>query len=335
MASNRGHGRKEAELPFLRIPSIIEILKREGIEVTVQGSHHIIVDHLCTLENADRNSIAYYVGKDQNSLAHLQESVLICLPGVIPRNPNITRLETDEPQLAFYIVAQYFGPLLEEASIHATVVIHPEAIVHPSANIGAYSILEKCIIGEGAVIHSNVQIYKNTKIGKGVTIEASSCIGATGQMWTWAKDGKKWILPQLGKTIIMDDCFIGSNVTIARGALHDTIIGKGCRISHGSMIGHNCNFGEETFISNGVAISGGVTTGKYCFLGTGSRYRSGVILGNNITAGVGAVVVENFLEDNLIIAGVPAKIIKRAEPGVKLIGVPHNLPFCKETGEGN
>jgi UDP-3-O-[3-hydroxymyristoyl] glucosamine N-acyltransferase len=292
----------------------------------------MIVDHICSIENADRNSLAYYVGKDLDSLSHLQESVLICLPGIIPRNLNVTRLETDEPQLAFYILAQYFGPSPEGPSIHPTAVIHREAIVHPTASIGAYSILEKCVIGEGAVVHPNVQIYKNTEIGKGVIIEASSCIGATGQMWTWAKDGKKWVLPQLGKTIIMDHCFVGSNVTIARGALHDTIIGRGCRISHGSMIGHNCKFGEDTFISNGVAISGGVTTGKYCFLGTGSRYRSGVILGNNITVGVGAVVVGNFTEDNLVIAGIPAKIIKKVESGVKLIGVPHKPAFLDVSG---
>ncbi len=327
MSSGRGKRKKDEKRRFLEITSIIEILRKEGIEAAIQGPAHIMVDHLGSIDNADKNSLAYYVGDDPDSLCHLQDSLLICLPGVIPKNPNVTRLETNEPQLAFYIVAQYFGPVPEEPSIHATAVIHPEAIVHPSASVGAYSILEKCIIGEGAIIHSNVQVYRDTKIGNGVTIEASSCIGATGQMWTWGKDGKKWILPQLGKTIIMDNCFIGSNVTIARGALRDTIIGRGCRISHGSMIGHNCNFGEETFISNGVAISGGVTTGKNCFLGTGSRYRSGVNLGNNITVGVGAVVVEDFMEEDSIIAGVPAKKIKKAEPGKKLVGVPHKPAF--------
>jgi len=323
MIPDSGVDKIERKPHFLGVHSVIEILNKEGIEVSVQGPLHIIADHLCSLDNADRNSLAYYVGKDPDSLSHLQESLLICLPGVVPRNPNVTRVETNEPQLAFYIVAQYFGPLPEKPSIHETAVVHPEAIVHPSASVGAYSIVEKCIIGKGTIIHSNVQVYQNTIIGDGVTIEASSCVGATGQMWTWGRDGKKWILPQFGKTVIMDNCFIGSNVSIARGALQDTIIGKGCRISHGSMIGHNCIFGEETFVSNGVAISGGVTTGKNCFLGTGSRYRSGVILGNQITVGVGAVVVENFLEDNLVIAGVPAKVVKKDKSGVKLVGVPH------------
>lgn len=328
-------GRKETSPPFLTIPSIIGILNKEGLGVSVQGPDDILVDHLCSLENADRNSLAYYVGKDEESLAHLQESVLICLPGVRPKNSKVARLETDEPQMAFYIVAQYFGPLTEEPSIHPTAVIHPEASIHPTASIGAFAVLEKCRIEEAAIIHPHVQIYQNTVIGKAVTIEAGSCIGATGQMWTWAKDGKKWVLPQLGKTMIRDHCFIGSNVTIARGALQDTFIAERCRISHGSMIGHGCHFDEDTFISNGVAISGGVKTGKSCFLGTGSRYRSGVVLGNGITVGVGAVVIKSFLEDNLVIAGVPAEILKRTEPGVKLKGVPHSPGSCRKKGGGN
>lgn len=324
-------GKVGQELPPLDVLSLIEILKREGVETTAKGENNNMVYRLSSIENAGHNSLTYYVGRNPNCLSHLEGGVLICLPGIIPKNLSVTRLETDEPQLAFYILAQYFGPAQKEPSIHPTAIIHPDAIVHSKASIGPYSILEQCVIGEGSVVHANVQIYGKTEIGRGVIIEAGSSIGATGQMWAWAKNGRKWHLPQLGKTIIKDHCFVGSNVTIARGALQDTILGSGCRISHGSMIGHNCKFGEDTFISNGVAISGGVTTGKNCFLGTGSRYRSGVKLGNNITVGVGAVVVEDFIEEGLIIAGVPAKVIKKAEPGVKLAGIPHKPAFSEKS----
>jgi len=306
----------------LDILEIVKSLENEGIRVDIGGPLNRMVDHLKNIELADAYSLTFYIGRDEAALDHLNDCALICLPGVEPRSSTVTSLFTDDPKLAFYIAAQAFMPEPSPAGVHPTAIIHPEATVHPSAFIGPYCLIDRCTIGEGTYIQSHIRIGDNSRIGKNVNIETGTYIGATGQVWAWDKQGKKWIMPQLGGVIIEDDCFIGSNITIVRGALQDTVLGKGCRIAHGSMIGHNCNFGRETFISNSVAVSGSVTTGKYCFLGSGSRYRPGISLGDNITVGVGAVVIESFQDKGAVLAGVPARIIKKVELGEKLTGFP-------------
>lgn len=304
------------------IDTIEQAISREGVPVELHGPADGVVDHLRNIELADERSLTFYIGQDSTALSHLRDCALICLPEVVPASPTVTRLSTDNPKLAFYIAAQLFAPPPQTPGVHPTAIVHPRARVHPTAFIGPFCVIEECTIAEHAALQSHVRIGDGCRIGKHVSIESGSCIGAMGQVWAWGGDGRKWILPQVGGVLIADECFIGSNITIARGALQDTVIGRGCRIAHGSMIGHNCSFGEETFISNGVAVSGSVSTGRNCFLGSGSRYRPGIKLGNNITVGVGAVVIADFPDDDLVLAGVPAKIIKTIGPGMKLAGVP-------------
>jgi UDP-3-O-[3-hydroxymyristoyl] glucosamine N-acyltransferase len=310
------------ELHSFEVHDIVKSLENEGISVEMSGPSDMVVTHLKNIDLADDHSLTFYIGHDSAILDHLNHCALFCLPGVVPKSVMVTCLFTDDPKLAFYIAAQLFIPKPQSPGVHPTAIIHPLAQVHPTAFIGPYCLIDKCVIGEGTFIQSHVRIGDDSRIENRVNIETGSYIGATGQVWAWGKDGRKWIMPQFGGVIVEDDCFIGSNVTIVRGALQNTVIGRGCRIAHGSMIGHNCFFGEETFISNGVAVAGSVTTGRNCFLGSGSRYRPGVTIGNNITVGVGAVVISDFRDDDLVLAGVPAKIIKKGNPGIKLAGVP-------------
>lgn len=307
-----------------KINEIIRSLENEGICVEMCGSADMVIDHLKNIEQADDYSLTFYIGDDRAALNHLNNCALFCLPGVEPQNSTVTRLITDDPKLAFYIAAQAFIPDLQQSGVHPTAIVHPNAQVHSTAFIGPYCVIDECAIGQETYIQSHVRIGNNCQIGNRVNIETGSYIGATGQVWAWGNDGRQWIMPQFGGVIVADNCFIGSNISIVRGSLQDTIIGRGCRIAHGSMIGHNCCFGEGTFISNGVAVSGSVVTGYNCFLGSGSRYRPGVTLGNNITVGVGSVVISDFKENNLVLAGIPAKIIRKVSPGVKLAGVPQN-----------
>lgn len=304
------------------------LLEAEGLNVEIQGSQEFAANHLRDLEHADRNALTFYIGEERTRLSHLKDCVLICRPDVMPQSETVTCIKTGNPKLAFYILAQDFAPPSPEPSIHPTAVIDPEALVHPTATIGPFCVLEKCTIGEKTILHAHVTLYKNTSIGARVTIESNTCIGATGQIWAWGVDGKKWILPQMGGTVINDECFIGSNVSIVRGALQDTVIGRGCRIAHGSRIGHNCRLGMETFVSNGVTIAGSVTVGEFCFLGSGSVYRPGVVLGDAITVGAGGVVTKSFPDKGLVLVGIPAGVIKKLDDDTTLAGVP-KLPSSR------
>lgn len=303
-------------------------IRSEGLNVLLIGSETQEVDHLSDLSNADNRSLIFYVGKDREEIDHINNCVLICCPDIAFERESVSFIVTENPKLAFYILAQDFAHPKPEPSIHPTAIINNKAIIHPTASIGPYCVLEECEIGEKTILHSHVAVYANSKIGSNVTIEANSVIGATGQGYVWGKDGKQWVMPQEGGTVIEDNCFIGSNVSIVRGTLSNTIIGEGSRIAHGTMIGHNCRIGKKTLMSNNVTVSGTVVLDDYCYLGSGSVCNTKIRLGKNVIVGAGAVVTKNFLEENIVLAGIPAKIIKRVDAGDSLVGVP-NTPLIQ------
>lgn len=311
----------------IQLKKAIATLEREGFDVQVIEGAVTEADHPRNLDTADDNCLVFYIGDDEKQVKHLNNCILLCsrqFPGV---NPGITQVIIDEPKLAFYILAQAFAPPRPVQGIHPTSIIHPDAEIHPTAHIGPFCQIEECKIGENTIIQSNIKVFAKTEIGRDVVVEANTCIGAFGLGWAWGKDGKMWVMPQFGGTIIGDDCFIGTNVTIARGSLQDTIIENGCKIAHGTKIGHNCHIGEMTHIANGTAIAGSTNIGKRCFIGTGACFRPAVTIGNDVVVGVGAAVIGTFEEDDIILTGVPATARKR--DGRILAG----LPKPRKTGE--
>jgi UDP-3-O-[3-hydroxymyristoyl] glucosamine N-acyltransferase len=307
---------------MLSVDQMLATLEREGLAGRFEGRGDIVCDHLRSTEQADSNSLTFYVGTSEEMTLTLRNCVIICSEELALSNPNVGYLVTEDPRLAFYVLAQAFRPTRPDPGIHESAVVHPDAQVDPSASIGPFCVIGECVVEGGVQVHSHVVLYDRTRVRQGATIESNSSIGATGQVWAWGRDGKRWELPQVGGTEIGEGCFIGSTVTIVRAALEDTVIKRGARIAHGTKIGHNCCIGEDTFVSNGVAIPGSVTIGDRCFLGSGTSYRSGIAIGNDVVVGAGAVVVRSFEEDGIVLAGVPAEIKKHLSGSARLAGVP-------------
>jgi hypothetical protein len=61
-------------------------------------------------------------------------------------------------------------------------------------------------------------------------------------------------VPQIGNVIVGDDVEIGANVTIDRGALGPTVIGKGSKIDNLVQIAHNVRIGEHCIVIAQVAL---------------------------------------------------------------------------------
>ena len=66
---------------------------------------------------------------------------------------------------------------------------------------------------------------------------------------------------QLGRVIIEDDVAIGSNYTIDRGAMGDTVIGAGTVIDNFVQIGHNVRLGRRRVLSGQAGIAGSTILG--------------------------------------------------------------------------
>ena len=179
----------------------------------------------------------------------------------------------------------YIGPnvvIEENVSLGDEVVIHAGSIVESDS-----------AIGNASVIHPHVVIKANTIIGKNCILYAGCIIGSDG--FGYAKDDSKWLaIPQIGRVILGDNVDIGSNSTIDRGALDDTIISSGVKIDNLVQIGHNCLIGENTIIAGCVGIAGSAKIGKNCAIGGAAMILGHLSITDNVTISPGSMITRSI-----------------------------------------
>jgi UDP-3-O-[3-hydroxymyristoyl] glucosamine N-acyltransferase len=198
----------------------------------------------------------------------------------------------------------------QTTSIDRSAQIHPNAFVGNGVVIGAGSIIEA-----GAVIHSGVAIGANCHIGANsvlshcdiaryVTVGAGTVIGDSGFGFEMTEDGAIR-LPHVGIVRIADRCGIGSQCSIDRGSLGDTVLGRSVMIDNMCHIAHNVHIGDRSIIAAQCGISGSVAIGADVQVG------GQVGIAQHLSVGDGAVLtarsgVTKSVAPNTEMAGFPA-----------------------------
>ena len=201
---------------------------------------------------------------------------------------GVGRIVVDDPYAHFARIARWFADRLEPAPVTG---IHPSAAIDPAAEVGAgVSIGAHCTVGPGARIadgavleagchlgpdasvgersrlHPGVVVYHDCRIGARCIVHSGTVIGSDG--FGFAQHGGRWEkIPQLGAVVVGDDVEIGSNCSIDRGALEDTVIGDGCKLDNLIQIGHNVVIGEHTALAGCVGVAGSARIGRRCMIG--------------------------------------------------------------------
>lgn len=158
------------------------------------------------------------------------------------------------------------------AQIAATAHVGPHCIIGERARIGERVVLQgldyvgsDCIVGEGARLAPNVTLYSRTQLGKSVRVHGGTVIGADGFGYVF-DNGNHRKVPQVGWVMVHDDVEIGANVTIDRGALGPTVIGKGTKIDNLVQIAHNVTIGEHSLLVAQTGVAGSSRLGNYVTL---------------------------------------------------------------------
>lgn len=154
-----------------------------------------------------------------------------------------------------------------EVSIGAATVVEPGAVIGPGATIGPHCHIGRgSVIGAGTRLHAGVVVYHDCRIGERCIVHSGTVIGSDG--FGFANERGRWAkIPQLGGVLIGDDVEIGSNCSIDRGALEDTVIGEGCKLDNLIQIGHNVTIGEHTALAGCVGVAGSARIGRRCMIG--------------------------------------------------------------------
>lgn len=224
-------------------------------------------------------------------------------------------LISEDPYTSFALISALFDDSdALPAGIHATASIDPSAEVSAGASIGAYvtvaagarigdgatvhahcSIGPDCGVGEGSVLMPRVTLVKRVQLGRRVRIHSGAVIGADG--FGLAMHRGRWIkVAQLGGVRIGDDCEIGANTTIDRGAIEDTVLEEDVRLDNQIQVGHNVHIGAHTAIAGCVAIAGSVRIGRYCMIGGMTAISGHLEIADKVVVGGGSIVLHTLRE---------------------------------------
>lgn len=198
-------------------------------------------------------------------------------------------IRVDDPYLAFLEILDEFSPKteLQNIGVHESAVVADSAVISKEeVRIGAGCFIgEKCRIGkrtsilpntvlltgteigDDVLIYPNVTIYTGTKIGSRVIIHSGTVIGSDGFGQARNPDGSFQKIPQKGIVRIEDDVEIGSNCSIDRATMGETIIHKGVKLDNQIQIAHGVEIGENTVIAAHTGIAGSTKIGKRCMFG--------------------------------------------------------------------
>jgi len=228
------------------------------------------------------------------------------------------------------ILPLFFPEPVFAPGIHPTAIVPATAQIDPSAHIGPYCVLgpkvrigarsvlqggdsigANCQLGEEVNLFPTVTLYPSTELGNRVRIHSGAVIGADG--FGYVQDGavhRK--VPQIGNVILRDDVEIGANVTIDRGALGPTIIGKGSKIDNLVQIGHNVTLGEHCLIVSQAGIAGSTKLGNYVVLAGQVGLAGHLKLGNRVSVAAQSGVMHN-IPDGETWLGSPAQADRQAK----------------------
>lgn len=250
----------------------------------VLGDASLVLKGFAPADRAQLGDLTF--AENENYFARAEQSAAsaIIVDGPYTSGQKVL-IRVPNSRVAFAKVLPLFFPEPVFApGIHATAIVPATAQVHPTAHLGPYCVLGEnvrvgarcvlrganhvganCQLGDEVHLFPNATLYPDTEVGHRVRIHSGSVIGADG--FGYVPDGgvhRK--VPQIGKVILGDDVEIGANVTIDRGALGPTIIGKGTKIDNLVQIAHNVVVGEHCLIVSQAGIAGSAKLGNYVII---------------------------------------------------------------------
>ena len=192
--------------------------------------------------------------------------------------------------------------LFRSVSIGARSRVGAGAVVGPGCVIG-----DDCVVGAGSELVARVTLVMRVAIGKRVRVHPGAVIGADGFGLAMSDDGDgQWLkVPQLGGVVIGDDCEIGANTTIDRGALDDTVLEADVRLDNQIQIGHNVHIGAHTAMAGCSAVAGSARIGRYCLIGGGAGVLGHLELCDRVVVTAMSLVSHSIREPGEYSSGTP------------------------------
>jgi UDP-3-O-[3-hydroxymyristoyl] glucosamine N-acyltransferase len=260
----------------------------EILGATLRGTADRKITGLATLQEAGPAQLSFLANPQYRKYLVDTQAGAVLLKAADAEAYAGDALLVPDPYLAYARISHLFDPKPKAvAGVHPTAVVADDAIIDATASIGAGAVIEsgaiigagvtigaqcfvgaRSVIGAGGWLAPRVTLYHDVRIGQRVVIQSGAVLGGEG--FGFANEKGVWQkIAQIGGVIVGDDCEIGVNTAIDRGALADTVLGNGVKLDNQIMIAHNVQIGDHTAMAACVGISGSAKIGKHCMLAGG------------------------------------------------------------------
>lgn len=292
----------------------------------VRGDAERVITGVASLATADEDQLAFIANpKYRRELDKVRAAAIVLAPD-LAENYSGNALVADNPHAAFARIAELFETrTLVPAGIHASAVVEPGAHIDATASIGPFchiaadSRIEAgaelgphCMVGPGCIVGTQsrlvgrVTLVARVVLGKRVLVHPGAVLGADG--FGLAFDQGAWLkVPQLGGVRIGDDCEIGANTTIDRGALDDTVLEEDVRLDNLIQIGHNVRIGAHTALAGCVGVAGSARIGRYCLIGGAAGINGHIDICDRVTITAMSLVSHSIHEPGEYSSGIPVQ----------------------------
>ncbi len=303
-------------------PTLADLAERFGLRLHGDGGRSI--DGVATLANAGARQLAFLSnGKYAAQLAATGAGAVILREEHLADCP-VDALVAADPYVAYAKIAALFERLPAAASgIHPTAVVDAGATVAAGASVGPCCVVaagaviaegavlgphcivgEDCTVGAQSRLVARVTLVTRVRLGRRVLVHPGAVIGSDGfglafERYHWVK------IPQLGGVRIGDDCEIGANTTIDRGALDDTVLEDDVRLDNQIQIAHNVHVGAHTAMAGCAAVAGSARIGRWCMIGGNAGVLGHLELADRVTITAKSLVTHSIREPGEYSSGTP------------------------------
>jgi UDP-3-O-[3-hydroxymyristoyl] glucosamine N-acyltransferase len=302
--------------------SVAELAQRFALEFKGDGAR--VIDGVGTLSGAGPSQLSFLSNsKYAAQLAATRAGVVVLNSDAVDTCPTSALIARD-PYVAYAHIAALFERLpAATQGVHPSAVVATGARVSATASIGACCVIEdgaivedgavlgphcivgpECIVGAQSRLVARVTLVTRVTLGKRVLVHPGAVIGSDG--FGLAFDRDHWVkLPQLGGVRIGDDCEIGANTTIDRGALDDTVLEEDVRLDNQIQVAHNVYIGAHTAMAGCAAVAGSAKIGRYCMIGGNAGVLGHLEVADRVTITAKSLVTHSIREAGEYSSGVP------------------------------
>ena len=330
--------------------TLAALADRFGLEL--HGDQEQTVRSAATLAAAGPGQISFLANPRYRSQLQATRATAVIISAADLDACPAAALVADAPYSAWSRVLNWWHPPPEaQPGVAPSAVIDPSAEIDPGAEIGPQvsiaanvrigpgvivgpgCVIERdVVIGAGSRLVARVFVGRGCRIGARVLLHPGVVIGSEG-FGLAMQDGRWQRLPQVGIVRIGDDCDIGANTTIDRGAVDDTVLGCDVRIDNQVQIAHNVEIGDHTAIAGCVGIAGSTRIGRYCMIAGASGIAGHLEICDHVVITAMSTVLQSIREPGHYGSGIPARPMRAWQRTLVRLGQLDRLFAAKRRGD--